>query len=103
MSNQTETPATVRLPGRQQDVSFQVEIDGETVAAYAGDRVATVLMASGNRIFGHPSRYNLARTLFCGIGLCHQCLVTVDRVQNVRACMTKVHPGMKIETFIAEK
>ncbi len=35
---------------------------------------------------------------YCGMRICHQCLVTVDGVRDVRACMTVVRPGMKIET-----
>jgi NADH dehydrogenase/NADH:ubiquinone oxidoreductase subunit G len=32
------------------------------------------------------------------MGVCFDCLVTIDGVENVRACMTPVKEGMVIET-----
>jgi len=77
---------------------IEVQVDGETVSVYEGESVAAVLMLAGRRTFTQPSRFNLARTVYCGMGLCHQCLVTVDGVADVRACMTVVRPGMQIST-----
>jgi sarcosine oxidase subunit alpha len=98
MINQQDTSVAVRLQHHPQSSAIQVEIDGQVVSAYAGETVATVLMVSGSRTFTQANAYNLARTLFCGMGVCHQCLVTVDGIRDVRACMTKIRPGMKIET-----
>lgn len=78
--------------------AFQVAVDGEMIIAYPGESVAAVLMLAGRRTFTQSSRYNLSRTLFCGMGICHQCLVTVDGVRDMRACMTAVQPNMQIQT-----
>ena len=96
MTNQHGTPVAVRLQHRSNPV--QIEIDGQTASAYLGETVAAALMVSGIRTFTQANAYNLARTLFCGMGVCYQCLVTVDGIRDVRACMTKIRPGMKIET-----
>jgi predicted molibdopterin-dependent oxidoreductase YjgC len=32
------------------------------------------------------------------MGVCHGCLVTVNGIPNVRACVTEVKPGLKVET-----
>jgi NADH dehydrogenase/NADH:ubiquinone oxidoreductase subunit G len=32
------------------------------------------------------------------MGLCYECLVTVDGIPNVRACLTPVAEGMVVET-----
>ncbi len=98
MTNQPQTSVATRLQDRLRNDQIQVEIDGVAVPAYVGETVAAVLMLSGTRIFTQASRYNLNRTLFCAMGVCHQCLVTVDEIRDVRACMTTVRPGMKIET-----
>ncbi len=37
------------------------------------------------------------RGVFCGMGLCYECLVTVNRIPDQRACMTVVHDGMEIQ------
>jgi NADH dehydrogenase/NADH:ubiquinone oxidoreductase subunit G len=75
-----------------------VEVDGELVAAYAGESVATVLLALGQQVFRHTERKHAPRGLYCGMGVCFDCLVTIDGIENVRACMTPVAEGMVIET-----
>jgi predicted molibdopterin-dependent oxidoreductase YjgC len=80
--------------GRQ---ALSVEVDGERVAAFAGETVATVLLALGHPAFRRTEK-GAPRGLFCGMGICFDCLVTVDGVENVRACMTAVADGMVIET-----
>ena len=37
------------------------------------------------------------RGLFCGIGVCFDCLLTVDGEANQRACLVEVRDGMQIE------
>ena len=76
---------------------LNIEVDGESVAAYAGETVATVLLALGRRTFRH-TEHGAPRGLFCGMGVCFDCLVTVDGVENVRACLTPVADGMIIAT-----
>jgi D-hydroxyproline dehydrogenase subunit gamma len=72
-----------------------ISIDGAPVLAYAGETVATVLIAEGHRatrttVGGEP------RGVFCGMGVCFDCLVVVDGVPNTRACMTFVAEGMDV-------
>jgi predicted molibdopterin-dependent oxidoreductase YjgC len=72
-----------------------ITLDGEPVVAYAGETVATVLIAEGHRatrttVGGEP------RGVFCGMGVCFDCLVVIDGVPNTRACMTFVAEGMDI-------
>jgi predicted molibdopterin-dependent oxidoreductase YjgC len=76
---------------------LNIEVDGESVAAYAGETVATVLLALGWRTFRH-TQHGAPRGLFCGMGVCFDCLVTVDGIENVRACLTPVAEGMIITT-----
>jgi len=74
-----------------------ITVDGQPVQAFAGETVATVLLALGQRTFRHTGKGS-PRGLFCGMGVCFDCLVTVDGVENVRACMTPVAEGMVIAT-----
>jgi aerobic-type carbon monoxide dehydrogenase small subunit (CoxS/CutS family) len=75
-----------------------IQVDGEPVQAYAGETVATALLALGLHSFRHTKKGE-PRSLFCGMGICFDCLVTVDGVENVRACMTPVAEGMVIATM----
>ena len=56
-----------------------------------------MLLTEGIRVFRRDAGGS-PRGLFCGIGNCYECLVTVDGVPNVRACVTPVAAGMVIET-----
>jgi aerobic-type carbon monoxide dehydrogenase small subunit (CoxS/CutS family) len=74
-----------------------VVVDGEPVPAFVGESVAAVLLALGRRTFRHTGQ-GAPRGLYCGMGLCFDCLVTVDGVENVRACLTPVAEGMVVDT-----
>ena len=96
------TVGQLRVPGVPRGEGIEVWLDGVPVDAYAGETIATVLWAAGRRSFRRTPG-GAPRGLYCGMGLCHECLVTVDGVPNVRACMTPVRPGMRIDTGAANQ
>lgn len=79
------------------DQSVTILVDGVPVTARAGQTVAAALIAAGQRAW-RRSRHGQVRGVFCGIGICFDCLVTVDGQANVRACLTQVREGMQVET-----
>lgn len=91
------TRAELRIGPVEARQPLTIVVDGEPAEAYAGESVATVLLALGLRTFRHTDK-GAPRGLFCGMGVCFDCLVTVDGVDNVRACMTPVAEGMVIDT-----
>jgi predicted molibdopterin-dependent oxidoreductase YjgC len=88
----------IRLPRLKGSETLALVVDGEPVEAYPGETVATVLLALGRQTFRHTDRQHAPRGLFCGMGVCFDCLVTIDGQPNVRACMTPVQAGMVVET-----
>jgi predicted molibdopterin-dependent oxidoreductase YjgC len=73
-----------------------VSLDGRAVTAHAGETVATVLIAEGS-VATRTTVDGAPRGIFCGMGVCFDCLVVVDGVPNTRACMTPVAEGMRIQ------
>ncbi len=73
-------------------------VDGDPVRAYPGETVAGALLAAGRRAWRHTRNNGEARGLFCGMGVCFDCMVTVDGRLHVRACVTPVEDGMVVET-----
>jgi len=69
---------------------------GREVLARAGDTIAMALWADGERVLRASSRLGAPRAAFCNMGVCYECLCTVDGVV-VRACTTLVHDGMQVE------
>ena len=82
---------------RQGD-SFTVTVDGREVTAYDGDSVAAVLVREGRVSWRRTRHGGRPRGLFCGIGACQDCLVTVDGVDGVRACVAPAAVGAEIRT-----
>ena len=68
------------------------------VLAYEGESIAAALFASGRRFTRWTARTGEPRGYFCGMGVCQDCLVTVDGLPNVRACVTPVRDGMRVES-----
>jgi predicted molibdopterin-dependent oxidoreductase YjgC len=76
-------------------VSATITVDGEPVAAVAGIPLGAVLHAR-NLALRRTARDDRPRGLFCGMGVCFDCLVTVDGRPGVRACVTAVRDGMTV-------
>jgi predicted molibdopterin-dependent oxidoreductase YjgC len=71
--------------------------DGQPLAARLGDTLASALYSAGIRSW-RRSRAGDERGLLCGIGVCFDCLLSVDGVANLRACQTLLTDGMRVET-----
>jgi aerobic-type carbon monoxide dehydrogenase small subunit (CoxS/CutS family) len=81
----------------ERGAAVSIDLNGKPVTAYLGESVATVLLseevfAMRTTTIGEP------RGVFCGMGVCFDCLVVVDDKPNTRACMTWVKAGMNIRT-----
>ncbi|SHH29718.1 (2Fe-2S)-binding protein [Thermosipho atlanticus] len=75
---------------------LEFEFEGLKLKAINGDTIASALIANGIDIFGY-SESGKPKGFFCAIGKCSSCLVIVNGIPNVRACITLVEDGMKIE------
>jgi len=76
---------------------ISILLDGEKIKAFEGESVAAVMMVNGN-VAMRTTTEGQPRGVFCGMGVCFDCLVVVDDVPNTRACMTWVKEGMKVTT-----
>ncbi len=83
--------------GIQRGAAFEITIDGKPVMAYPGETLATVLLSTGQRTFRTTSNAAEPRGLYCGMGICFDCLVVLDGRPNVRACVTLAQPGARVE------
>ena len=75
-------------------------VDGRAIAVETGDSVAAALMRAGIMAF-RRSHTGEPRGVFCGIGVCNDCLVTVDGEPNVRACLAPAVAGTVVATSFA--
>jgi len=75
-------------------VSFS--FNGVPIHAYEGESIAAALEANGIKELSRSVERGRPRGLFCAIGKCASCLMTVDGIPNVRACLTPVSEGMTV-------
>ncbi|MHA7061380.1 FAD-dependent oxidoreductase [Azospirillum argentinense] len=82
---------------RRDGVLIEITYDGERIPALAGETVAAALAAHGVAAYRH-TRDGGRRGLYCGMGACFECLVTVDGKASQRACLTKVAEGQVVRS-----
>lgn len=80
--------------------SLRFTFNGKALIAKADASLAAALTEAGHRQFRFTDGGG-ARGIFCGMGVCQDCLVTVDGQPNRRACMTPVVSGMQVEAQAA--
>jgi predicted molibdopterin-dependent oxidoreductase YjgC len=72
--------------------------DGQPIRAYAEDSVGAALTRAGVRSWRTTRRKRRPRGLFCGIGVCYDCLLSVDGTANQRACLVPAVDGMELNS-----
>lgn len=91
-------PDDLRTPGIARGRVFTVTVDGRAIEAHDGESVLGVLWAAGIGTLHRTAQAGAPRGFFCGMGVCFDCLVTVDGRISVRACLEPARPGMRIDT-----
>jgi len=76
----------------------QIFVNGRPIPAIEGEPIAAALVAAGIKQFRTTPKYGAPRGVFCAIGRCTDCIMTVDGTPNVRTCVTPVKDGMIVET-----
>jgi len=69
---------------------------GKKIDAEPGQSIGAALLAAGHLSLRTTRHGGAPRGLFCGIGICFDCLVTVNGQPNVRACLTEVRDGDEV-------
>ena len=77
------------------EISFN--FNGEKFTGAAGQSVASALIANGQRELRRTRFGEEPRSIFCGIGICFDCVVTINGVANQRACLIEISNDMKVE------
>ena len=79
------------------DTPIRFRFDGQEVIARPGDTLAAALAESGFARF-HRTPAGSDRGIFCGMGVCQDCLVEVDGQRSQRACMTHARDGIEVRS-----
>lgn len=77
--------------------TVRIVADDRPVSVAAGTSVAAALLGLGISAF-RRSVDGTPRGPLCGMGICHECRVTIDGVAHRRACLVPVTEGMHVST-----
>jgi sarcosine oxidase subunit alpha len=72
-------------------------VEGTAIVAREGDTVSTALFASGLDVRRATAVSGAPRLPYCMMGVCFDCLVTIDGVGSRQGCLVPVADGMRIE------
>lgn len=82
----------------EKEAAFTFTFDGKEYQSYEGDTIASALLAGGVRTLRVHENSASPRGIYCNIGHCMECRVTVNDTPSVRACLTEVKPDMVVES-----
>ncbi len=75
--------------------TIQIEFEGRTIEARRGESLAAALTKANIRSF-RKTKSKAERGLFCGMGVCQDCLVEIDGNPKQRSCMVKIEKPVSV-------
>jgi len=82
----------------QPDRAGELTFDGRTIAFRPGQTIGAALTAAGVTSWRTTRGSGEPRGLFCGIGVCYDCILTVDEHRSRRACVTPALDGQVVRS-----
>ncbi|HLV58018.1 MAG TPA: (2Fe-2S)-binding protein [Natronosporangium sp.] len=79
-------------------MTFEITVDGRPVPVRPGQTIGAALHAAGVRAWRTTRFGGRRRGLFCGIGVCFDCLISVNGGPVERACLIEASPGDEVTT-----
>lgn len=96
----------VLQPLSKKEVRFT--FDGKTYSGLEGEPIAAALLANDIRTLRVHEESGNPRGIYCNIGHCYECRVTVNGIQGKRACLTpltdqaEVTSGQTLSTAVRD-
>ncbi|WP_085522708.1 (2Fe-2S)-binding protein [Tuberibacillus sp. Marseille-P3662] len=80
----------------KQDVTFT--FNGQTLTGRENESIAAALLANGIRTLRYHEDSGSPKGIYCNIGHCFECRLSVNDRQGVRSCLTPLKDGMTIQS-----
>lgn len=82
--------------------TVSIVLNGTEMEVPAAVSVAAALTLHGLAAMRTSIPSGDPRGVFCGMGSCHECAVTINGVHGVRSCITPVAQGLRVTTEAGE-
>ena len=83
-----------RFTNDKKDISFT--FNNQVYKAKEGDSISAALF-SNNILINRKTAKNTPRGSFCFMGVCFECLVSIDGKSGIQSCKRKLIDGMEIK------
>jgi sarcosine oxidase subunit alpha len=83
--------------------AVMLTVDGRPIRARAGDTVAAAMLAADIDHCRTTPVTGAPRAPYCLMGVCFDCLVTIDGIGSRQGCLVPVREGMTVETQIGRR
>ncbi|WP_233566825.1 (2Fe-2S)-binding protein [Cohnella endophytica] len=70
--------------------------DGRPIEAREGESIAAALLANGIRTLRAHEEQGTPRGIYCNIGHCMECRITIEGVSGFRACLSLASDGLDV-------
>ena len=78
--------------------TIHITVNGTRIEALSGEPIAAAILAAGIRVFRRTPKLDSPRGVYCAIGRCTDCVMTVNGTPSVRTCITPAEDGMVVES-----
>ena len=92
----TSEQSGVLIAGIDRGRAVRIEVNGRPVAAFAGESLAAALLRSRHVALRNTAKRSQPRGYYCGMGVCHECLVEVRGRGPTRSCQLAVFDGLAV-------
>lgn len=86
----------LRINKIERGETVKIRVNNKEMSAYRGETVLAALLAAGYRSIKKSVIKGEPRGALCGMGVCYECVITLNGVPGVRACMVEVEDQMEI-------
>ena len=84
------------IAGVERGGDVVIEVNGRHLIACEGESLAAALMRTGPAAMRATSKRHEPRGYYCGMGVCHECLVDVVGTGLRRSCQLIVFEGLRV-------
>lgn len=73
-----------------------LSVNGQQVYARKGQSVWSAMAVTGQVVTRKAALSGEARSAYCAMGVCFECMVEIDGLPNQQACLRRVADGMSV-------
>ena len=96
-------PLFRKLPDAPRGHDITVMVEDRPVRVKAGESAAAAALLAGMAATRTSPADGSSRAPYCMMGVCFECVATVDGIASVQTCLKQVSDGMRVERQVGKR